>query len=500
MKFKVTPWSHQMKAILQAKDKKGFAFFFETGTGKTGTCINTFRYQCNKAKRLLRTLIFCPVIVTKNWKEEFGIHSNIEPGDICILDRSQVARCKDFRTHAFKITDDFGYAQTPRIFVTNYESLNMTDLFKLMQEWLPEVIIFDECHYLKSITSKRSKNAYQLAWPSAPTAKERSLIAPVKYLLSGTPFPNNPMDIFMQYKILDNGETFGTNFYGFRGKYCVDRNAAIKKRSIYFPKWEAKTFKKDGESTYDNIGKDIQGSSMHVLKEDCLDLPPMVRQTYKIDLDLETMKHYVQMKRDFITYVKGEAVVAPLALTKALRLMQMSTGFYTTDEGEVKSFKQNRRREALKEILANITTRHKVLVWAVWKQNYDDIREVCKELKIQAVEIHGGISTKEKHAAVKKFNGSKKCKVLFGHPASGGIGINLVEASYSIFYSRNFSYEQSVQAEARNYRGGSEKHEKITRIDLVANNTLDEHILERLSGKQKTSEQILSFVTEHLKK
>jgi SNF2 family DNA or RNA helicase len=82
---------------------------------------------------------------------------------------------------------------------------------------------------------------------------------------------------------------------------------------------------------------------------------------------------------------------------------------------------------------------------------------------------------------------------MIANQASGGIGINLVEASYSVFYSKNFSLEQDIQAEGRNYRGGSEQHAKITRIDLVSPGTIDELVLKALREKQKMSDLILTL-------
>jgi SNF2 family DNA or RNA helicase len=81
--------------------------------------------------------------------------------------------------------------------------------------------------------------------------------------------------------------------------------------------------------------------------------------------------------------------------------------------------------------------------------------------------------------------------VLIGHPGSGGIGVNLTASSVSIFYSRGFSLEHDIQAEARNYRGGSERHDKITRIDLVAPGTIDEEVVRKLHAKQTISDVIL---------
>ena len=93
--------------------------------------------------------------------------------------------------------------------------------------------------------------------------------------------------------------------------------------------------------------------------------------------------------------------------------------------------------------------------------------------------------------AVERLNNDPSCRVLIGHTGSGGIGINLIAASYSIFYSRSFSLEYDIQAEARNYRGGSEKHTKVTRIDLVTPNTIDEEVVKALASKKKIGYQVL---------
>ena len=134
---------------------------------------------------------------------------------------------------------------------------------------------------------------------------------------------------------------------------------------------------------------------------------------------------------------------------------------------------------------------HKIIIWAVFKDNYSAIRKVLEKDGINYVEIHGGITGKKKFEAVDAFNTDDSVRVIIGHPGSGGIGINLVAASHAIFYSRGFSLEHDLQAEARNYRGGSEQHDQITRIDLIAKDTIDERILEALEEKKKTAETVL---------
>ena len=106
---------------------------------------------------------------------------------------------------------------------------------------------------------------------------------------------------------------------------------------------------------------------------------------------------YDEMRDEFITYLNDKACVAQLAITKALRLQQIVSGYLVVENeaGEKSNveIKDNPRAEALKELLQEITgAGHKVLIWAVFKQNYAEIRAVCTALGLPLVEVHGEIS------------------------------------------------------------------------------------------------------------
>jgi SNF2 family DNA or RNA helicase len=158
--------------------------------------------------------------------------------------------------------------------------------------------------------------------------------------------------------------------------------------------------------------------------------------------------------------------------------------------GEGVELKDVPRLEALRELLEDLTDGHKVIVWAVFKANYAMIGALCRKLGIEYTELTGEI--KDKDTNVHKFRTDPKCRVLIANPGAGGVGINLVEASYSIYYSKGFSLEHDIQSEARNYRGGSHIHEKITRIDLVAKGTIDDIINEALRNKLDVAQQVLA--------
>lgn len=486
MDFLVKPWEHQREAIQRAIPRNSFAFLFEPGCGKTCAAINTLRAKYAQYNRILRTIVLCPPIVLENWRREFKMHSKIDQKNIIILHGPQKKRLEIFKREAFIKKEGELPSKLGKIFLTNYESLLMEDLMGAFLAWETEVLLLDESHRCKNPSSKRTKGALKLSRQAA-----------FKYILSGTAVLNSPLDLFPQFQILvggfptEDGTYLIKNWFEFRAKYMHDKNAGMP-RDRYFPDWIIKP------GSLEEINRIIHKYGMRVKKEDCLDLPPLVKQILYVELSPTQTKHYAEMKRDFITYVNDTACVAELAITKALRLQQIVSGYVALEDSSIKKLKETPRQAALRELLEEITSDHKVLVWAVFKENYAQIKEVCEELKIKYVEVHGGVPDKQKYEAVDKFNRDSDIRVFIGHPGSGGIGINLVSASYSIFFSRNFSLEQDLQAEARNYRGGSEVHEKITRIDLVAPNTIDELILKSLSQKQGISETVLKDMAREL--
>lgn len=475
MEFLVPPWQHQLEAMRRAARVPEYGLFFEMGAGKTATLINILRQKFNDSKKILRTLILCPPIVIKNWQEEWYRHSKIEKREVALLVGSQAQRIKT-------LTE--GKA---RVYVTNYESLLMGDLFERLLSWRPEALVLDESHKCKDPKAKRSKNAYLLA-----------KVSTLRYLLSGSPILNSEMDIFQQFKILDRGETFGTNYFSFRKTYFMDLNAGMPKQR-HFPKWVIIPGMRE------KLNELIFKKAMRVEKKDCLDLPPLVKIPYRVGMSDEQKRLYRQMKDDYLTWIetqpeKLDPVVATLAITKALRLMQITSGFVKTAEGQEILLKNTPKEQALRELLEEHGPRSKILVWAVWKVNYGQIAQVCRDLGLGFVEIHGDTPATERFKAIELFNGDPSVRVLIGHPQSAGIGANFTASDLSIFYSRTFRLEDSLQAEARNYRGGSEIHEKVTRVDLLAEDTIDELVVERLASKVEISDTVLRDLSLLIKK
>ncbi len=467
-------WKHQIKAIQLAEANPNFFLAMEQGTGKTRSTIEILRRRYAKRSGLIKTLIVCPVIVCDNWKKEFAMFSKVNQKDIIVLTAAGSKRCDMFLN---AVGDTMA---APKIIITNYQGLLIDKLYNLLSIWKPEVLICDESHRLKNHSSKTAKKIMHLAD-----------MAQQKLLLTGTPILNSPSDLWMQFRVLDGGDTFGKNYFSFRSRYFKDANAGMNKLT-HFPNWVPQA------GAFEEIKERIKPKMFRVLKKECLDLPPLMRQVVLVSMSPEQRRMYNEMKNEYLTYIKDlknqpRPIAAQLAITKALRLQQILTGFAKGTDDTIHRVATNPRLEALENLLEVITPSSKVIVWACFKENYKAITELCDKMKIGYAQIHGDISHAKRIEEMDRFRSDAVCRVMVANQSAGGSGINLVEASYCIYFSKGFSLEADLQSEARNHRGGSEIHEKITRIDLVCAGTIDEHINEALSKKQNISDSILNW-------
>jgi len=500
MQFKTKPRQHQLDTFELAKDQIGWACFWEVGSGKTWEAIQLARWQYNLAGRILPTLIFTPPRPVPGWKKQWLEHTNVKPEQVVLLQDSQKERVKAFKEASTKFNNEV-------IFVTNYESLLMKELFQLFVAFKPGVLVWDESHRLKSQKAQRTKLADELANPYDMKLK-RLLPKPNTYMLSGSPVLKDPMDLFMQFKIMDGGKTFGHNIWAFRARYFRDRNAGMPK-DRYFPKWELMTKEKVNFDAEGEIKRLMSSMSSFVSKAQCLDLPPETDEIIEVTMNKEQERLYKEMKNELLTFYNSKACVASLAITKALRMMQILTGYIPVqnpgedDEQILMDIKDNPRIEKYKEWLEEMLEMgQSVLVWAVFKHNYKALRtatqEVFDKLKLKNasfVECHGEISSKQQALNLEKFRDDPDCLVFLGHPKSGGIGVNeLMKAGVDLTYSRDFSLESYIQSRGRNHRDGTEKfgHKKIVHYNMVTQGTIDEAALKKLVNKEDMSDRLLA--------
>lgn len=467
-KFKTEPYEHQAQGFQLIKDEDSFALFMEQGTGKSKLVIDLLRYVFFKEKKVLKTLVVCPKIAVENWLNEFEIHSN--SGDYAVVVKGTKARRE--KTLA---------RRDCQIFIINFDSVPYTEA-ELLEKGF-QCIIIDESQRIKAHKGKQARSLLRIA-NSCRISIEANFRS---YLLSGTPMLNSPLDLFMQFLVLDGGKTFGTNFFAYRNTYFVDKNAGMPK-SLYYPDFVLQ------KGALEVIRGKLDQRTYVRKKAECLDLPDKVYQRVYLEMDKGQARAYEEMVKINLTFFEENPVIAGTALTKLIRLNQITSGFVKTDDegttAKIIPFKTNPKLNAVKEMLVDLTVENKVIIWAVFRQ---DIFTLIKELKEYNPAVIFG-DTKDKFGEQNKFKTDTTCRIMIANPQSAGLAINLIEASYAIYFSQGYSLEHRLQSEDRCHRIGSQIHDKITYIDLLFKGSVDEVVVDSLLAKKNLANQLIRVI------
>lgn len=461
-KFLTQPLAHQREVLNKIHKKDCFILAHDVGTGKTKIMCDLINFN-SKNHNEYKILIVCPASVMYNWQIELEKHAGI--GNLAEVIYGTAAKRKKL-------------INNKPISIINYDGLGTVKDEILKTNY--DMVIFDELHLLKSPKSIRSKLCQQIA----ANSKKR-------FGLTGTMILNNMMDVFAQFLAIDLGDTFGTNFFEFRARYFQDKNRMWAGKANYFPKWEPKA------SSESAIRELIFKITDRRTKSDCLDLPDTVIENRYCELSPEQHKRYEDIRKELITIIDNQGVsVAKTALTRDLRLNQVTSGHLTMDDGKIYQFPESAKLNMLKELLAGELEGHKVIIWAVFRWDIASIRAVVDGLDLTSVCIYGDTPNDERQTLIDKFQNDPATTVFIGNPASAGTGITLTASDVAVFYSYNYNLGNYLQAMGRNHRKGSEIHDKITYIHLIAKGTVDEAIVAGLERKEDLADRVLN----HLRK
>jgi len=449
-------YNFQEKAVKQALEQDSFAFFAEMGSGKTAMSINTILRKCNGC--FPKTLIFTPKITMSNWKKEIKMWAPNE--NVTLVEGSTDKRVRSLAK--------------ANIAIVNYEATRSNQLVTALMEFNPEVVLCDESQRIKNPKANQTKAIIQL-----------SREARYRYILTGTPATNGYMDLFSQFLFLDNGQTFGKSFFGFRGKYFYNKNQGWAGARA-FPDWVIKA------SAVDQMMGLLAQKSYTVRTKDVVELPDLIEQDISLEMSKEQSKHYNELKNDLITFLNDspeDPMVVQNALTRLVRLNEIINGYMKLESGQIYDFANDPKLEAVEELL-EMSHPHKVIVFCCFRRNYASISAMLEKKKIKYV-----LLDKDMEDKIEEFNDlSNGTRVCICNPKSAGIGINLKSAKYAVFYSRSFSLEEYLQAKARNYRAGSiDLHEKIVHYNLVMKDTIDEKIILALNQKNSILSNIYNI-------
>jgi len=465
-KFKTKPYAHQLTALEKSWNKEAYAYFMEMGTGKSKVLIDNISMLYDKGK-INGALIIAPKGVYQNWHDiEIPTHMVDHIEKTMVLWKSNISQEQQKKLDTlFKSSYDL------HVLIMNVEALSTKKGLEFAAKFINchnTLMAIDESTTIKNPDAKRTKNIVGLG----KHAKYRRI-------LTGSPVTKSPLDLFKQCEFLDEYLLDYSSYYAFRTRYAVMKTANFGGRSVQLVV---------GYRNLAELSSKLEPFSYRCLKEDCLDLPDYTFTKRIIQLTPEQKKIYAQMKEIALAQHQGKLMTTATALVQLMRLHQITCGHFTADDGTVKEIK-NERLDTLLECMREVEG--KAVIWAHYRHDIKSIiKAVDKEFGPNSyVTYYGDTPNEERQGNIKKMQDpNSSVRFLIGTPQTGGYGITLTEANVMIYYSNGYDLEKRTQSEARINRAGQKR--KMTYIDIICEDTVDEKIVKALRKKMDIANQI----------
>ena len=466
-RFKTKPFQHQLDALEKSWNKEVWALFMEMGTGKTKVCIDNIAILYDKGK-INSALIIVPNGIKRNWRNELKIHlSDHINYRVAIWSASPKKEEKQEIEQLSVIVDDL------TIFIMNIESLSTKRGYDFAYSFLLKnqaLMCIDESTTIKNHNAQRTKNILKL----------RDL-AKYRRIMTGSPITKSPLDIFSQVQFLDPYLLDQQSYYSFRARYAVIVSRSVGSHSFqHIVKYQR----------LDELQEKIKDFSTRILKSECLDLPEKLYTKRNVVMTPEQLKAYTEMKKSALTFLEdNKMMTAATVLTQIIRLHQITCGHVKTDDGEVISLKNNRIQELLNVL---DETGGKVIIWAVYRHDIQAIEKEIGDLygKQSVASYYGDTKDSDRQSIVDRFQDNDDALRFFvGNPKTGGYGLTLTSSHTVVYFSNDYSLEIRMQSEDRAHRIGQTN--KVTYVDLMAENTIDEKIVKALNAKIDLASQVM---------
>jgi len=439
---------YQLNLIKEASSCPNIGLFLPPGLGKTTTTLTIIAEQFEGT-----TLIIAPKRVAETvWDAEIKKWKHLSHLTISKIMGSPAQRLSALTSPA-------------DIYLINLE--NLAWLCELSPKLVFTNLVIDESSRFKDPSTKRFK-----------ALKKHLKGFKRRFILTGTPTPQGIADLWSQVGILDLGERLETSLTKFRDKYLQPDQMNRQTRVIY--SWKPKL----GADL--QIQEKINDICFSLNAEDYLQLPTLSNLYHSIQMDKNVKDKYDQLRKNMVVDLKQERITAPTAAALAGKLLQFTSGAVYGQDGETQEV-HRAKLERLESIMEESSS--PTLVFYHFKHSLQRLRLMFP----QAVVLDDN--------NIAAWNRGE-IRMLFAHPQSGGIGLNLQcnvgETAQTVWFDLPWSAENYIQANARIYRQGQEK--PVVIHHLVMYNSIDEHVVKVLQGKINLQDAILDSLNIESKK
>jgi SNF2 family DNA or RNA helicase len=199
--------------------------------------------------------------------------------------------------------------------------------------------------------------------------------------------------------------------------------------------------------------------------------------------------YYMGMEKLALIDIGKDTVTAVNAAGVIGKLLQISSGA-AYKEGGGYALVDTGRYELIADL---IEQRAHSVVFFNWTHQRDELVREFDKRGITFVVVDGSVSDNDRARAVADFEAGFY-KVFLAHPQSAAHGLTLVKGTATIWASPTYNLEHFLQGNRRIYRAG--QTQKTETIVVIAPNTIEEKVLERLTEKDAKQSSLLEMLKE----
>lgn len=464
-KLKTKPWKHQLLALEYLYQRDAGALYTKPGSGKTKIMIDLIVNRGFK-----RVLIVAPKKPCDVWPSQFRLHSNLGIENVIPLHNLDWKGKQNELKLAMSQPKDHVL-----VFICNYDSVWRKPLDRMLfyKKLGLDCVICDESHRIKSPGSRCSRFLARLG-----------KVVSHRYLLTGTPLAENPMDVYAQYRFLDPS-IFGTNYYAFCDQYQnVDPYLTAKVGHTIL----------DKRNPYKNLDllREKMFSCAFYMKPS-IKLPKTTRMVVKVPMDSTAELVYKELCTEGAVEMGEGFMTVNNVLAMTIRKQQVTSGYLPLeydDDDRPKELKRisTYRRTALLKFIRSLPEDEPLVIFAKFTKDLYSIRKVAERLGCGYSEVSGSEDTLDEWK-------SGKTRIIGVQYGSGSEGIDLTRAHICIFYSLDHSLGKYDQALKRVHRPGQESpcmyyHFVAT---MSTGRTVDQEILQALKNKKDYVREVMKY-------
>ncbi|MBK7344374.1 MAG: DEAD/DEAH box helicase [Saprospiraceae bacterium] len=397
----------------------------------------------------LRALIILPATLVFNWKEEI----------------QRFAPQLRVYVHSGKDRYQDPGAILPWDVVLTTYNLVVRDL-SILSRCPFSCLVLDESQQIKNHRSQTFKAV-------------ESLKADFRLALTGTPVENSLSDLWAQMQFINPG-LLGP-YPDFRENY-------------------QRPIEKDKDPEREEALRQLVRPFLLRRKkqEVATDLPPLTEQVIYCDMDDEQARIYEEEKSAVRNVLleqlrTGQSHRAPHVLNALMRLRQIAIKPSIYPEyAAIPSGKE----EVIRAELENLAkSGQQALIYSAFRKHLQGYADWLTSEGLTYTEIHGGIATDRRGAAVKSFQ-EGQAQFLLATLKAGGAGLNLTAAEYILLADPWWNPAVEAQAVGRGHRIGQDK--PVFALKFITRNTIEEKILKLQERKEALKDAIVEQEEEYL--